>query len=149
MTTDERLPVIYVAGQYRAPTPWQILANIRRAQEVALAIWRLGAVAICPHANTAMFDGEAPDEVWLRGDLELLRRCDAVVVVQGWERSTGATAERALAVDLGIPTFQPDNYGTQTWILKEWIDAWKVNRRTEPHRSVAYNHSVGPRPAIG
>ena len=136
----ERLPVIYIAGAYRAPTPWQILKNIRAAQEVALVVWRLGAVAICPHANTALFDGEADDAVWLQGDMELLRRSDAVVLVQGWERSTGAIAERTVAADRHIPVFTPDDWGTRTWLIKEWIDAWKVNRRAEPERPAASSY---------
>jgi hypothetical protein len=131
MTLPERLPCLYISGPYRAPTPFRIQANIRAAQEVALAVWRLGAVAICPHANTALFDGEADDAVWLAGDLELVRRCDGMVMVPGWARSVGAQAERDLAISLGLPVFEPDDWGIPTWLIVEWIDAWKINRRAE------------------
>jgi hypothetical protein len=128
----ERLPVIYIAGPYRAPTPWQILQNIRAAQAVALQVWKLGAVAICPHANTALFDGEADDAIWLDGDLELLRRSDAVVLVPGWERSTGAKAEQAFALSLHLPVFEAEYAYEPNPLVKEWIDVWKVNRQLEP-----------------
>lgn len=130
----DRLPVVYIAGPYRAPTPWRILRNIQRAREVSLAIWKLGAVALCPHANTALFDGEADDSVWLQGDLELLRRCDAVVTLREFALSFGAKAERDFAIALGLPIFYA---GDLVWVdnLKEWIDAWQVNRRTAARRS--------------
>lgn len=125
---SDPIPVIYIAGPYRAKTPFQILGNIRRAQEVALDVWRLGAVALCPHANTTLFDGEADDAIWLLGDQELLRRSDAILMVEGWMYSAGARDERQLAFDLGLPIFD-------TWreldVLKEWIDCWKQVRLAE------------------
>ena len=71
----------------------QIVENIDAAKAVAKAVWAIGLPAICPHLNTGMFDGVAPDDLWLRGDLEILRRCDCLVTVPGWERSEGASAE--------------------------------------------------------
>lgn len=115
------LPVVYIAGPYRAPTPRKILANIWAAQEAALAVWRAGAVAICPHSNCYLFDSEAPDDVWMDGDLELLRRSDAILLVTGWEASVGATREQQLAVELGLPIF----YDTGSYALQSWIEQWK------------------------
>lgn len=122
-----RLPVVYIAGPYRARTTWRIQQNIRAAQETALRVWKIGAVALCPHANTALFDGEADDSVWLDGDLELLRRCDAVVMVNGWEQSQGATSERDFAKELKLPVFDPDNFGVNYPLIKDWVTAWKAN----------------------
>jgi hypothetical protein len=48
---------------------------------------------ICPHKNTALFDGAADDSVWLAGDVEILKRCDVVFAMPGWEKSEGARAE--------------------------------------------------------
>lgn len=100
------MTVVYIAGSYRAATPWRILANIRKAQDLALDVWKLGAVGLCPHSNTALFDGEAPDAVWLDGDHELLRRSDAVLLVEGWQSSSGAQAEVRLARELTKPVFE-------------------------------------------
>ena len=85
---------IYIAGPFRASSTWQREQNIRRAEAVALEVWKLGAVPICPHTSCRFFEGEAPIRVWLAGDLELLRRSDAVLTVEGWEQSEGTLAER-------------------------------------------------------
>lgn len=111
------MKVVYIAGPFRARNPngtndaWRTQQHIMRAMEYAAFVWRAGHAAICPHANTMFFQdlGGAPDTVWLEGDLELLRRSDAMFLVPGWERSQGATAERQYAVDHAIPIFEdPD-----------------------------------------
>jgi hypothetical protein len=79
--------------------------NIRVAEELALEIWRLGAAAICPHANTRFFQDELPDHVWLDGDLEIVKRCDALMMTPDWQRSKGAIQEKTMAHEFGIPVF--------------------------------------------
>jgi hypothetical protein len=99
------MKVCYVAGKYRSNTEWGLVQNIRHAEEVALKLWEEGYAVICPHKNTAHFGGAIPDgkehEMWIEGDLELLRRSDVVCMLQGWEQSEGAKAEYELAVELG------------------------------------------------
>jgi hypothetical protein len=97
--------VIFVSGPFRAATAWEIEQNVRRAETLALEVWRAGFAAICPHTNTRFFDGAAPDRLWLDGDIEILRRCDALILVPGWERSSGSVHEVAVANDLAIPVF--------------------------------------------
>lgn len=99
------MKVIYVAGPFRGPNAWEIESNIRRAEALSLEVWRMGAAALCPHTNTRFFQGAANDSVWLEGDLELLRRCDAVIVTPDWVRSSGARAEVAFAAKHDIPVF--------------------------------------------
>ena len=65
----------------------------------------MGAAALCPHTNTRFFQNAAPDEVWLDGDLELLARCDAVLMTEDWERSSGARAEHEHATKRQMPVF--------------------------------------------
>ena len=100
------MKVVYVAGPYRAASEWRVLQNIRRAEAVALEVWRMGAACVCPHKNTAFFGGAAEDRVWLEGDLELIRRSDAVIVTSDWQESIGARGEVELAKSLGIPVFE-------------------------------------------
>lgn len=97
------MKLVYVAGPYRANNAWDIEQNIRRAETLALEVWRMGCACICPHTNTRFFQGAAPDSRWLEGDLEILRRCDAIIMTLNWQRSSGATAERNLAFDLRLP----------------------------------------------
>jgi hypothetical protein len=105
------MKVIYVAGPFRSANSdgtqnaWGIQLNIMAAMALALEVWRLGHAAICPHANTMFYQGAAADHLWLDGDLEILRRCDAVLVTTDWKRSSGARAEVEQARQAGQPVF--------------------------------------------
>lgn len=107
--------VVFVAGPYRAEAEWQVLANIRKAEAVAIRLWQLGVSVHCPHKNTAHFGGAAPDSVWLEGALEMVRRSDAVCCTDDWEDSAGARGEVQLARAIGIPVFMGVNE-VQTWL---------------------------------
>ena len=113
---------LYVAGPFRGPSAWDIELNIRNAEAVALDLWRAGAAVLCPHTNTRFFDGAAPDEVFLNGDLELLSRCDGIVMVPGWQRSQGARAEREFAIQAGLQVF----HSKEEALL--WMSVEKVER---------------------
>lgn len=95
--------LLYIAGPYRG----DIDANITQARQVAIEVWRAGHVALCPHLNTAHFEKDAhlDDEVYLAGDLDMLLRCDGVVLTPDWQKSTGARAEVDFARQHGIPTW--------------------------------------------
>lgn len=94
-------PLIYTAGPFRSrSTPynyWEQVQFIRASEEVSLAIWTAGGVAVSPHLLTANFQGALPDQVWLEGDLALLARCDGVLMLPGWQDSSGACAEYEFA----------------------------------------------------
>ena len=94
--------VVYIAGPYRGRTPYQVEKNIARAKKAALKVWKAGHIALCPHMNTANFDGELPDEVWMDGALELMLRCDVVLVLKGWDSSKGSRAEVTEAMSRGM-----------------------------------------------
>src|SRR3990172_2170462 len=96
------MKVAFVSGPYRADTVHGIVKNIRRAERLSIELWKLGYAVICPHKNTALLDGVAPDDVWLQGDLAMLKRCDVCVFIAGWEKSTGAQAEREFCKENGI-----------------------------------------------
>lgn len=117
-TSDPDLPpVVYVAGPFRGRDAYEIECNIRRAEAVALEVWRLGCAALCPHANTRYFQGAADDAVWLTGDLAMLARCDALVLTPDWARSSGAAAERDFAIRRGLPVFESVD------ALADWVRA--------------------------
>lgn len=101
------MKVVYVAGKYRGPHAWAVEQNIRAASDVAAAVIRAGHMPLTPHKNIAHMEGLADDAFFLAGTLELLRRCDAVILVPGWESSVGARAEVAEANRLGLPVFRP------------------------------------------
>lgn len=135
------MKVVYIAGPFRATNPdgtndaWRTQQHIMKAMALALDVWKLGHAAVCPHANTMFFQNAAADNVWLDGDLEMLRRCDAVLMVEGFENSKGATAEAVEAMKEGIPAF------TTLDELRSWLDrgAWA------PFRKIFL---LGPRPEM-
>lgn len=100
-----KIPVIYIIGPFRAPTPWDVECNVRRAEELGLLVAQLGAMPLIPHANIRFFQGLKSDSFWLEGTLELLRRCDACACVEGWENSQGSRAEIKAAVAQKKPVF--------------------------------------------
>lgn len=99
------MKVVYIAGPFRAENAWEVEQNIRRAETLSLELWREGVAAICPHTNTRFLQGAAPDDVWLKGYLEILRRCDALLTVEGWAHSSGAVAEVKEAQACGVEVF--------------------------------------------
>ena len=105
-------PLIYVAGKYRAATREAVAANIEAARQLGIEAARLGWYPVIPHCNTAHMELATPehaDAFWLNGTLELMRRCDALVLVPGWESSEGTLAEITEADRLRIPVYRrPD-----------------------------------------
>ena len=90
--------------------------NIRRAEAVAAFVWKLGYAALCPHMNSAFFDGLVPDRNFLKGSLRMLEMCDGVILVDGWENSQGTKEEIFRAGELHIPVFD----GTEELFDYEW-----------------------------
>lgn len=103
------MKIAFTSGPYRSPTIAGIVANIRAAEAVAIEYWRKGYAVICPHKNTALFDGLADDDVWLDGDLEILSRCDVIVMFGGWRESQGSLVELAYARELGLGVIYHEN----------------------------------------
>jgi len=92
--------LVYVSGPYRG----DVDENITRAAAAAIQVWEAGHAAICPHLNTAYFDDycRLGEDDYLRGDLEILSRCDAILMIPGWEESEGARAELEFARRQGL-----------------------------------------------
>ena len=96
------MKVAYIVGPYRSDSAGGIHRNIQSARKVALKWWKNGYAVICPHLNTAFFDGECEDHVWLDGDIEILKRCDTIVMIDGWKNSSGSVKEYDIAIEYGL-----------------------------------------------
>lgn len=108
---------VYTAGKYRGKRPIDVKRNIRLADMWGeLLCEKLGVLPVIPHKNTEGYEGLQDDEWFLLATLELMRGCDAVFMLPGWEDSEGARGEKAEAERLGIPVF------TSLDDLGEWID---------------------------
>jgi len=99
------MKIVYIAGKFRGPNSWAVEQNIREAELRGFQVAQSGAMPLIPHTMTRFFDGTLTDEFWLLGTLALLERCDAVLMVSGWEYSVGAKAEREHAKARGLPVF--------------------------------------------
>ena len=117
------MKLVYVAGKFRGNThpengynQYEQEKNIRVAEQLAHAVWLTGkAVGVCPHSMTRFWQGSAPDELWLKGDIVLMLRCDAVLMCANWQDSAGAREEKRIAEENGIPVF----YNMED--LKRWL----------------------------
>ena len=103
--------VVYLAGPYTAKSAAKVHQNILKALAIAQEIWSIpGLCCICPHANTAYFElpgsEEQEYEKFMDGDLEIIKRCDAVVLMPDWDISRGAIRECMEAEKLGKPVFK-------------------------------------------
>lgn len=97
----DNIEIVFICGPYRSTTVIGIVENIQTAEKYAKKYWKLGYCVICPHKNTALFDGLMPDNVWLTSYKKLLSLSDVIVVLPGWEKSEGSIDEYKLAKELG------------------------------------------------
>lgn len=94
------MKVIYLAGPYSGYSINDVHDHIEEARRVSRKLWMAGYAVVCPHMNTAYMDGEDTWGVFLEGDLEIMARCDIVVMLPGWRGSKGARVEHETAMVL-------------------------------------------------
>ena len=102
--------MVYLAGPYRGTCESDILKNILVAQEYAMKVieeypdW----FPVTPHLMTAWFGGLQSDEYFLNGTLEVMRCCDAILLLPDWRSSEGATIESEEAELTGMLIVEHD-----------------------------------------
>lgn len=124
MSPAVAIPYIYVAGPYRGANTFEIDRNIHHARRWGAFLVKAGAYPMIPHSNTAHFDGLATDAVFLEGTLEAMRRCDGVLFIPGWVRSSGSRGENVEARRLGIPTLNAEawDYRSTDDVVRDLVD---------------------------
>ncbi|HOX54629.1 MAG TPA: DUF4406 domain-containing protein [Candidatus Omnitrophota bacterium] len=100
---NKRKILVYVAGKYSG----EISGNIHAARETAIKLWESGFSVFCPHLNTIHFEKDCKCRYndYIMGDLEILERCDVILMLDNWESSQGATREHEFAQSQQIPIF--------------------------------------------
>ena len=96
------MKVIYVAGKYRGETEREVFDNIISARSAALKLWDEGWAVVCPHTNSILMGSRLGDAQFIKGDLEIIRRCDAIYMLLNWQLSQGARLELAEAERLSL-----------------------------------------------
>lgn len=125
--------LLYIAGCYSAQSGRTVADHISLAREAAIAVWRTGNYALCPHMNTAHLDDEIDDpELFYAGTMELLRRCDGIVMLENWEESQGAIAELKHAQSVGMPV----------WYYPELPDAPHITEQRSPVQATAFMDTI-------
>lgn len=116
------MKLVYVAGPYMSSLEGiaqyhEITDHILEAEEVSLRLAERGIGFFCPHTHTAHFEAKVSvgEQFYKDLDMELLKKCDAIVLIKGWHNSSGSKAERAYAESVGMPIFDL-NPGT----IDEW-----------------------------
>ncbi len=99
--------VAYVCGCYRSDSDYGLLVNIKKAEEAAHALWKLGWVVICPHKNSERFScKEIPEHYFLDGYKAIISRLipgkDIIVTLNNHWKSEGSQDEIEFAAKLGI-----------------------------------------------
>ena len=108
---------IYISGPMTGHENHNFPAFHAAAERFRLAGWEV--------ANPAEnFGGrtDLPRETYLRADMAMLARCDAIALLPGWERSVGATLETVVAKELGL----------------QFLDAWSGSPFPQTPRTIHY-----------
>jgi hypothetical protein len=116
---------LYVAGPMRGKPKFnftkfdEVCARIRKAGHVAIGPQELDR--LCGLDENTMRDGDVTPQMirnFMRRDtLMILDEAEGVCVLDGWELSSGARAEVALALMLRLPVF--DEYLRRIFITTE------------------------------
>lgn len=122
-----KVPLIYIAGPLRSDTPISVRRNVEAARDLGLRVAEAGAYPVIPHTMTADFDKLLTYQFWLDGTLQLLARCDAIILTHTWEKSTGARAEHDWAQQHSMPSYvdvdpsQAHIMG-RSWPLQQFVE---------------------------
>lgn len=99
------MKLIYIAAPYTTHDEFEKQLNIEAAKYIGYKIAKAGMMPVLPTVNTALFDEANSPEFWYEGTLELMRRCDAVYVLDGSDESKGVINEIAIARSMQLPVF--------------------------------------------
>lgn len=101
-------PLVYLATPYTHADPKVCEARFRAVNAAAAKLMRDGLKIFSPisHSHPIAMAGELPIgwEFWREFDWAYLTHCHKIIVLKldGWETSTGVTAELAFARELGL-----------------------------------------------
>jgi hypothetical protein len=107
MVKNKRKQIVYISGAY---SPYMDIygrvvgtgENVFEARNVTVNLWEKGYTVICPHLNTTFFEDncKCKYEDFINGDIEILKRCDIVFMLNNYRYSKGAMKELKIAKKL-------------------------------------------------
>lgn len=91
------MKMVYIAGPYGDKGGYLAIdKHIAVAREAAAWCASQGLGYYCPHLNAAHFEvivPQVPIDQWYEMDLMFIEMCDHMLVLPGWENSSGTKAE--------------------------------------------------------
>lgn len=95
--------LVYIAGPYRGANAWEVEQNIQRAEAIAADVFETGHYPLCVHTMYRNFDGTMTGQFWLDATMEMMRRCDVVLILPHSDNSEGTRGEMLEAMARRIP----------------------------------------------
>ncbi len=93
------MKLLYIAAPYRAKTIISLQQNIHEAKLMAMYYWNKDYAVLCPHSNSANFDGLLSDDKFLEGTMLMLAKCDLIAMHPNWQQSAGCLNEHNLMIN--------------------------------------------------
>jgi hypothetical protein len=97
----------FISGTYSGSAQ-EIEENVTKARVVIADVLKAGYIPICPNVFWSPFADIQDYDFWLEAALSLLDTCDIMVLVPGWETSSGVKREIQRAREAGIPIVNAD-----------------------------------------
>lgn len=107
----------YLAGPYTASSQEEVQANVQAAIDVQGELMRSGFAVFCPHANYGHGQAEVTYQDVMNMCFAHLEVADLIVMMPGWEKSTGACQEIGFAIAKNKPVFYWPNDADD---LRKW-----------------------------
>ena len=101
-----KLVLVYIAAPYSAPTQAGIEENVKAAQKLGAEVMTAfpgKVLAVVPHSVGKGLEDKGDYKFWSAATLELMKRCDGVVLRHNWRNSPGALGEVDAALRLRMP----------------------------------------------
>ncbi len=101
-------PLVYLATPYTHPDPQVVETRVAAVNKAAGHLMRQGLKIFSPisHSHPIAMCSKLPTdwEYWKEFDWAYLTHCHKLIVLmsEGWEQSTGVTAELVFAKELGL-----------------------------------------------
>jgi hypothetical protein len=124
---------VYIAGPYSSPSadPVPLLENIRNGLRAASTLIQQGYAPFCPFVDFLYWIVLRPKERITKSQiqnysLEWVKQCQAVLLLKGWERSSGAIRELLVAIYEDVPIF------TSVRQLRDYFEREKKTSSKKP-----------------
>jgi len=132
------MKIVYLAGPYRADTAAEVERNIQNARRYHMALTEAGIFSFCPHVHMAHYDGLQEEQWFLDGTMEMMRRCDALVVMPGHAGSDGTRLEINEAKRIGIDILQlSERDDGEIVVVSKYFGWWPLKSLREALNGIA------------